>query len=117
MMRKARLLPTSSRPCLVLLLAMLAGSMASNPHPPPLPRTLLATTPPGPIELVDAMAADMLAFWATHGPDLSYGGYHPTLARDGAPIEPSMKGLVQHSRHLWAFSAIHQAQLTSPAGG
>lgn len=40
-------------------------------------------------------------FWAIHGPDNEYGSFHATLTRSGSPAQPTDKGLVQSTRHVW----------------
>ncbi|MEQ8955906.1 MAG: AGE family epimerase/isomerase [Porticoccaceae bacterium] len=52
-------------------------------------------------------AESAMNFWLRHGPDREFGGFHGRLARDGQPLQPDQKGLVQQSRHLWALSAWH----------
>jgi mannobiose 2-epimerase len=57
---------------------------------------------------IDALAADLVAFWKEHGPDRELGGFHGTLDREGRPKPPTDKGLVQQARHLWTFSMWHR---------
>jgi cellobiose epimerase len=44
------------------------------------------------------------AFWFEHGPDTELGGFHGTLDRQGNPVAPEDKGLIQQTRHLWMLS-------------
>lgn len=39
-----------------------------------------------------------------HGPDRVFGGFHGTLDASGQPRTPTSKGLVQLTRHVWAFA-------------
>ncbi|MEY2936759.1 MAG: hypothetical protein RL033_7508, partial [Pseudomonadota bacterium] len=44
------------------------------------------------------------AFWFEHGPDTELGGFYGTLDRQGNPVAPEDKGLIQQTRHLWMLS-------------
>lgn len=69
-------------------------------------------------ERLDRIAGDTAAFWIARGPDPEHGGFHGTLNRQGKPIAPYEKGLVQQARHLWAFSMWHQRrQATATVAG
>jgi len=62
-------------------------------------------------ELVTRMrriADAQFEFWIEHGPDREYGGFHGQLDRQGQPTGNGDKGLIQHSRHLWAFSTWYE---------
>jgi mannobiose 2-epimerase len=50
----------------------------------------------------------IMAFWIKHGPDTRHGGFYGGLDRKGNPIPSLPKGLVQHARFLWSFSAAHR---------
>jgi cellobiose epimerase len=50
------------------------------------------------------LAERTLSFWLEHGPDTEFGGFHGTLNRQGNPIAPDDKGLIQQARHLWMLS-------------
>ena len=50
------------------------------------------------------LAARTASFWFEHGPDAVSGGFHGTLDRQGNPIAPDDKGLIQEVRHLWMLS-------------
>lgn len=64
---------------------------------------------------INGLASTTFGFWQRHGLDTQHGGFHGTLGRDGTPLKPTKKGLVQTARHLWAFSAYHQQHgSTSP---
>ncbi|WIA09790.1 hypothetical protein OEZ85_009165 [Tetradesmus obliquus] len=54
-----------------------------------------------------AIRRSVYHFWACNGLDEAYGGFHGTLQRDGSPTPPADKGLVQGTRHAWAFSTFH----------
>jgi mannobiose 2-epimerase len=47
-------------------------------------------------------------FWVEHGPDAAFGGFHATLNRQGNPITPEDKGLIQQARHLWMLSTWYE---------
>lgn len=65
-------------------------------------------------ERLDVLAEDALRFWLQHGPDREYGGFHATLDRAGRAIEPRDKGIIQQTRHLFAFSAWYSRREASP---
>jgi mannobiose 2-epimerase len=50
----------------------------------------------------------IMAFWVKHGPDTRHGGFYGGLDRKGNPSPSLPKGLVQHARFLWAFSAAYR---------
>jgi len=56
------------------------------------------------VDLVRRMQRDIMTFWVSHGRDTPYGGFHASLDRRGRPMPPTKKSLIQHARHLWAFS-------------
>ena len=56
------------------------------------------------------LADVILAFWMEHGPDTRNGGFFGALDRRGHPSRSSAKGLVQHARFLWAFSAAYRLE-------
>ena len=64
---------------------------------------------------IEVLLEDSMRFWLTHGRDAEHGGFHATLNRLGEPIEPSTKGLVQQTRHLWTFSAYYRLNPTADA--
>ena len=66
-------------------------------------------------ERLDKLAREGMAFWKKHGPDREHGGFHGTLARDGAPREPTDKGLIQTARHLWTLSLWYERREATPA--
>lgn len=49
-----------------------------------------------------------MPFWLKHGPDVTNGGFYGALDRQGRPSLSHPKGLVQHARFLWAFSAAYR---------
>ncbi len=53
------------------------------------------------------------AFWLEHGPDALLGGFHGTLDRQGNPIAPEDKGLIQQARHLWMLSTWYERRSPS----
>lgn len=61
------------------------------------------------------LARRTVDFWLEHGPDAELGGFHATLDRQGAPIAPVDKGLVQQTRHLWMLSTWYERREASPA--
>jgi mannobiose 2-epimerase len=54
-------------------------------------------------------------FWLQHGPDATLGGFYGTLDRQGSPIAPDDKGLIQETRHLWTLSTWYERRQTTPA--
>jgi mannobiose 2-epimerase len=50
----------------------------------------------------------VMAFWIEHGPDVGHGGFYGGLDRKGNSIPSLPKGLVQHARFLWSFSAAYR---------
>ena len=50
----------------------------------------------------------IMAFWIKHGLDLRNGGFYGGLDRKGNPLSSLPKGLVQHARFLWSFSAAYR---------
>jgi mannobiose 2-epimerase len=59
-------------------------------------------------EYLRHLADGIMAFWIEHGPDARHGGFHGALDRRGNPLPGRQKGLVQHARFLWSFSAAHR---------
>jgi mannobiose 2-epimerase len=59
---------------------------------------------------IAALADRAANFWKLHGLDAEYGGFHGTLSDQGVPVEPTDKGLIQQSRHLWALSTWYRAK-------
>jgi mannobiose 2-epimerase len=58
-------------------------------------------------ERTGRLAVDVMTFWRVHGPDRVHGGFLGTLDRNGQRMWPFEKGIVQQTRHLWAFSTYH----------
>ncbi len=52
----------------------------------------------------------ILPFWCGPAVDHEQGGWMAWLANDLTPDRTQPKGLIVHSRILWAFSAVHQVQ-------
>ncbi len=52
----------------------------------------------------------ILPFWCGPAVDHERGGWMAWLANDLKPDRTQPKGLIVHSRILWAFSAVHQLQ-------
>jgi mannobiose 2-epimerase len=50
----------------------------------------------------------IMAFWIKHGLDARHGGFYGALDRKGKPTPSFPKGLVQHARFLWSFSAAYR---------
>jgi mannobiose 2-epimerase len=61
------------------------------------------------------LAARTSTFWFEHGPDPLLGGFHGTLDRQGNPIAPDDKGLIQQTRHLWMLSTWLERRGATPA--
>ncbi|EFJ52481.1 hypothetical protein VOLCADRAFT_86621 [Volvox carteri f. nagariensis] len=61
------------------------------------------------LALARELFIEMHCFWSNFGPDNRYGGFYATLGRQGNPIQPTAKGVVQQARHLYFFSAHHMA--------
>jgi mannobiose 2-epimerase len=84
---------------------------ASDAGPPaPLDPALQAL-----VERLDTLSARLaplarrtMDFWLEHGPDATLGGFHATLDRQGNPIAPTDKGLVQQVRQLWTLSTWYE---------
>jgi len=57
---------------------------------------------------LDALAAEIVEFWAQYGSDLERGGFFGKLDRRGLPTTPEEKGAVQHARHTWTWSMWHE---------
>lgn len=55
-----------------------------------------------------ALAQRTSTFWFEHGPDTQLGGFHGTLDRQGNPVAPEDKGLIQQARHLWMLSTWYE---------
>ena len=52
----------------------------------------------------------LLPFWCGPAVDHEQGGWMAWLSNDLTPDRTQPKGLIVHSRVLWAFSAVHQAR-------
>ena len=83
--------------------------------PPPLDPAVQAL-----VERLDALSARLaplaqrtMDFWLEHGPDATLGGFHATLDRQGNPIAPTDKGLVQEVRQLWSLSTWYERRESS----
>lgn len=63
---------------------------------------------------LDTLAVELIRFWRTHGEDREFGGFHGTLDRAGKPKEPTDKGLIQQSRHLWTWSTWYERREPTP---
>jgi cellobiose epimerase len=53
---------------------------------------------------LEGLAAGIMDFWKTHGPDPMHGGFYGKHDRRGDPVADADKGLIQQARHLWSFS-------------
>jgi cellobiose epimerase len=80
------------------------------------------TLPDPELERLSALSARLaplaertVNFWLTHGPDATAGGFYGTLDRQGNPIAPEDKGLIQEARHLWMLSTWYERRLATPA--
>jgi cellobiose epimerase len=56
----------------------------------------------------DVLENNILKFWLTHAYDREYGGMLGWLDRQGNPIAPGTKSLVQQSRVVWTFAAAYR---------
>ena len=54
------------------------------------------------------LATNTADWWLTHGVDASNGGFYGTLNAQGTSVTPRDKGLIQETRHLWAFSIYYE---------
>ena len=61
------------------------------------------------------LAERTASFWLEHGPDTTSGGFHATLDRQGNPIAPEDKGLIQQTRQLWMLSTWYERRASTPA--
>jgi mannobiose 2-epimerase len=61
------------------------------------------------------LGARTASFWLQHGPDVQFGGFHATLDRQGNPIAPEDKGLIQQARQLWMLSTWYERRESTPA--
>jgi cellobiose epimerase len=61
------------------------------------------------------LAARTARFWLQHGPDAEFGGFHATLDRQGNPVAPADKGLIQQARQLWMLSTWYERRETTAA--
>lgn len=93
--------------------------MAQSLHPDHAALTGWATHAEGPAartatqQQLTTLVDDAMAFWTQHGPDdlpTSSGGFHGALLEAGLPSFPTVKGVNQHARHLWAFSQYSEAR-------
>jgi mannobiose 2-epimerase len=87
-----------------------AGQDASAIRPDPALERLVALS-----ARLAPLAERTVRFWLTHGPDAVSGGFHGTLDRQGNPIAPEDKGLIQQARHLWMLSTWYERRDASPA--
>jgi mannobiose 2-epimerase len=65
-------------------------------------------------EFRDNLQQGILKFWTDHGIDREHGGMVGWLDRQGNPIAPGTKSLVQQARLVWTFSAAYR-QFPDPA--
>ena len=61
-----------------------------------------------PVEFRDVLQKNILQFWIDHATDNEYGGMVGWLGREGDPIPPGTKSLVQQTRVVWTFSAAYE---------
>ncbi len=54
----------------------------------------------------EELSGDILPFWLTHLRDRKNGGFVGRLSNDLVADEEAPKGLILHTRLLWAFSAM-----------
>ncbi len=56
----------------------------------------------------EVLQQNILKFWIDHAIDRQYGGMIGWLDRQGNPIPPGTKSLVQQTRVVWTFSAAYE---------
>jgi len=56
----------------------------------------------------ETLQHNILRFWIDHAIDRQYGGMIGWLDREGKPIPPGTKSLVQQARVVWTFAAAHR---------
>ncbi len=61
-------------------------------------------------QISDHLHHHILPFWLRFARDNENGGFWGKLAADGTADKSACKGLVQHARYLWSFSAFYQHQ-------
>ncbi len=59
-------------------------------------------------KIINLLNQTVIPFWLHFARDKNYGGFRGKLSRDGEPVQKSPKGLVQHARYLWSFSAFFE---------
>ena len=63
---------------------------------------------------LSSLASEVMTFWKKKGPNPTYGGFYGNLNRMGNKSPPTDKGLVQQTRHLWAFSNWYAMKEPTP---
>jgi mannobiose 2-epimerase len=76
----------------------LAAQTVEKPHP----------GPDWPAEFQNVLQQNILKFWIDHAIDRESGGMIGWLDRQGNPIPPGTKSLVQQARVVWTFSAAYE---------
>ena len=66
------------------------------------------------IEVERELTGNILPFYLQHAFDEQYGGFYGRIDNDNHIHHQAPKGLVQHSRFLWAYARVHR-QLKSAA--
>ncbi len=61
-----------------------------------------------PAEFRENLQQGILQFWLGHAVDRKYGGMIGWLNRQGNPVPPGTKSLVQQSRVVWTFAAAYR---------
>ncbi len=59
-------------------------------------------------EFRESLQQGILRFWIDHAIDRQYGGMIGWLDRQGSPIPPGTKSVVQQSRVVWTFAAAYR---------
>jgi mannobiose 2-epimerase len=93
---------TRRRISFLLLAILLALVPAAAQQPPAKPSRDLAA------EFRDNLQQGILKFWIDHAIDREHGGMIGWLDRQGKPILPGTKSLVQQARIVWTFSAAYR---------
>jgi mannobiose 2-epimerase len=106
---------------LLVIAALFAGCSSSQRNAPKPQSDRTGVFPPADEEQreklrqrLDALAKNDWSFWKEHGRDHEHGGFHGTLDREGKPIAPTDKGLIQQARHLWTTSLWYEKKQQAP---
>jgi cellobiose epimerase len=90
------------------VLALLAAVIVSAPRVPPQTQPKQEARRDWSKEFQQVLQQNILQFWIDHAIDREYGGMIGWLGREGDPIPPGTKSLVQQARVVWTFSAAYE---------